>query len=213
MVSPEAMLAFALVSIPLILLPGPSVLFVIGRALSLGRIGALLSVVGNALGSLVAGLAVAFGVGVVVQQSVVLFTVLKVAGGLYIIYLGVQAIRHRNPVADADTRRIVVRSKLRLLREGFVVGVTNPKTIVFLIAVLPQFVDHAAGGVPAQMASLAAVFIAVAVVLDSGWALAAGAARDWFARSPQRLSRLGATGGVLMVGIGTATLFVGNGKD
>ncbi|GAB3133016.1 LysE family translocator [Marisediminicola antarctica] len=213
MVSPEAMLAFALVSIPLILLPGPSVLFVIGRALSLGRIGALLSVVGNALGSLVAGLAVAFGVGVVVQQSVVLFTVLKVAGGLYIIYLGVQAVRHRNPVADADARRIVVHSKLRLLREGFVVGVTNPKTIVFLIAVLPQFVDHGAGGVPTQMASLAAVFIAVAVVLDTGWALAAGAARDWFARSPQRLSRLGATGGVLMVGIGAATLFVGNGKD
>jgi len=82
MASPEAMLAFTLGSILLILIPGPSVLFVIGRALSLDRIGALLSVVDTSLGSLVAGLAVPFGVGLVVQQSVVLFTVLKVAGGL-----------------------------------------------------------------------------------------------------------------------------------
>ncbi|MCY7325969.1 MAG: LysE family translocator, partial [Microbacteriaceae bacterium] len=159
MASPEAMLAFTLVSIPLILVSGPSVLFVIGRtlsligrALSLNRIGALPSVVDTALGSLVAGLAVPFGVGLVVQQSVVLFTVLKFAGGLY---LGVQAIRHRNPAADADARRIVVRSKLRLLREGFAMGVTHPKTILFPIAVLHQFVDRAGGGVPAQMASVA----------------------------------------------------------
>jgi len=125
----------------------------------------------------------------------------------------VPAIRHHNPAVDADTRRIVVRSKLRLLREGFIMGVTHPKTIVFLIAALHQFVDHAVGGVPAQMTSLAAAFIAVAAVLDSGWALAAGAARDWFARSPQWLSRLGATGGVLMVGIGAPALFVATGKE
>ena len=213
MAFPDALLAFALVSVPFILLPGPSVLFVIGRALSLGRVGALLSVVGNALGALVAGLAVALGVGVIVQQSAVLFAALKIIGGAYIFYLGVQAIRHRNDVATEGEPRIVIRSKSRLLGEGFVVGVTNPKTIVFLIAVLPQFVDTAAGSVPGQMVALASVFIAVALVCDSGWALVAGTARDWFARSPRRISRLGAGGGVIMVGLGTATLFVGSIAD
>ena len=206
------LVAFSLVAIPLILVPGPSVLFVIGRSLSLGKVGGLLSVVGNAIGGLVVVVAVAFGIGIVIAQSVVLFTIVKIVGAAYLIYLGVQGIRHRRVGTDAATRAVPM-AWWRTLAEGFVVGVSNPKTIVFFIAVLPQFVDFSAGGIPVQMMILGGLFFAIALVTDSVWALIAGVARDWFARSPRRISTLGATGGVAMIGLGTASLFIGHGKD
>ena len=207
------LVAFALVAIPIILLPGPSVLFVIGRSLSLGRLGGLLSVLGNAAGALVVVVAVAFGVGIVIAESAILFTAIKIVGAAYLIYLGVQAVRHRRDRADAATAAVRPTSKLRLLLQGFLVGVSNPKTIVFFIAVLPQFVDYGAGAIPSQLLLLGFLFVAIALITDSVWALAAGFARDWFARSPRRISTLGATGGVMMIGLGTASLFLGHGKD
>lgn len=209
----ESLVAFTLVAIPIILVPGPSVLFVIGRSLSLGRVGGLISVLGNAAGGFVAAVAVAFGVGVIIAQSVVLFTVVKVAGALYLIYLGVQAIRHRKQGsmdATATTTPTPPRSTVRLLAQGFIVGVTNPKTIVFFIAVLPQFVNYPAGNIPLQMLILGTVFMIMAVISDGAWALLAGVARDWFGRSPRRIEALSATGGVLMIGLGVGSLFVGN---
>lgn len=210
MIPTANLVAFALVAIPLILVPGPSVLFVIGRSLSLGKVGGLLSVVGNAVGALVIAIAVAFGVGIVIAQSVVLFTIVKIAGALYLVWLGIQAIRHRRGAAETATAAVAPRSTVRLLVQGFIVGVSNPKTIVFLIAMLPQFVDYTAGGIPMQMLILGAVFIAIALVSDGAWALLAGSARDWFARSPRRISTLGATGGVVMIGLGVGSLFVGH---
>ena len=204
------LVAFVLVAIPIILVPGPSVLFVIGRSLSLGRIGGLLSVVGNAIGGLVVVVAVAFGVGILIAQSLVVFTIVKIAGAGYLIYLGIQAIRHRRQHADAATATPPTRSKLRILTQGFLVCVSNPKTIVFFIAVLPQFVDYGAGGIPAQLLLLGTLFIVIALLTDSVWALVAGVARDWFARSPRRIEALGATGGVVMIGLGVGSLFVGN---
>ena len=100
----------------------------------------------------------------------------------------------------------------RILLQGFFVGISNPKTIVFFIAVLPQFVDYSAGSIPAQMLVLGAVFQVLAVASDAAWALAAGTARDWFARSPKRISVLGATGGVVMIGLGVGSLFLGHPK-
>lgn len=207
------LVAFALVAIPIILLPGPSVLFIIGRSLSLGRVGGLLSVVGNAIGGLVVVAAVAFGVGIVIAQSVVLFTIVKIAGAAYLIYLGVQAIRHRRAGVDARAGSPTHARPLRLLVQGVIVGVTNPKTIVFFIAVLPQFVDYPSGGIPMQMLVLGTIFVLIALATDSVWALLAGVARDWFARSPRRVSVLGASGGVAMIGLGVGSLFIGHGKD
>lgn len=204
------LLAFVLVAIPIILVPGPSVLFVIGRSLALGRTGGLLSVVGNAAGALVIAVAVAFGVGILIAQSAVLFMIVKIAGALYLIWLGIQAIRHRRDAATTATSAVAPRSTTRLLVEGFIVGVTNPKTIVFFIAMLPQFVNYSAGNIPLQMLLLGAVFVVLALVSDSAWALAAGSARDWFARSPRRISTLGATGGVVMIGLGVGSLFIGH---
>jgi threonine/homoserine/homoserine lactone efflux protein len=202
------LLAFALASALLIVIPGPSVLFVLGRSLALGRRGGLLSVLGNALGMLPAIAAVALGIGALVAQSVVVFTIVKVVGAAYLVFLGVQAIRHRKARAMPDASA-VPRTTFRLLLEGFVVGITNPKTIAFFVAVLPQFVDHGAGAIPLQLAELGLLFFLLALVMDGTWALIAGSARDWFARSPKRVEHLGAAGGVMMIGLGGTLLVTG----
>lgn len=200
---------FALAAFALIIIPGPSVLFVIGRSLSLGRRGGFLSVLGNALGMLPAIALVSLGVGAVVAESVVVFTVIKLVGAAYLVYLGVQAIRHRHDHAENPRSTRTPPSSFRLLREGFIVGATNPKTIVFFVAVLPQFVSYSSGSIPLQMAMLGMIFFAIALASDSVWALAAGTARSWFARNPKRLSRMGAGGGVMMIGLGGTLAFTG----
>ena len=206
------LVAFLLVATPIILIPGPSVLFIIGRSLSLGMLGGVLSSLGNGVGSFVLAVAVALGVGTIVAQSVALFTAVKIAGACYLVYLGIQAIRHRQRSAEAATAVVAPSPPIRLLVEGFIVGVTNPKTIVFFVAVLPQFVDYRAGAIPLQMLVLAVIFVVLAIISDTAWALAAGTARQWFARSPKRLSTMSTSGGVLMIGLGVGSLFAGVGK-
>lgn len=209
MIPAANLIAFGLASIPLILIPGPSVLFTIGRSLSLGRVGGLLTVVGNSIGAFVITVAIAFGLGAILEDSVVVFTVVKVLGAAYIAFLGVQAIRHRHRSIPGTTV-VVQRRSISTLWEGFVVGVTNVKTIIFLVAVLPLFVHRASGNIPGQILLLGAVFVLVALISDSTWALVAGAARNWFGRSPKRMSGLGATGGVMMIGLGASVLFLGH---
>jgi len=207
----EALIAFTLASVVLIAIPGPSVLFVIGRSLALGRSGGLWSVLGNELGALVPIAAVALGVGSVVAQSVVLFTIVKVLGAMYLAYLGIQAIRHRrDAIGDASSEGPHRVSAFVVLRQGFIVGATNPKTIVFFVAALPQFVDFHAGAVPVQMMVLGLVFTIIAFVCDSVWALLAGSARAWFARSPRRLAAVRGTGGGMMIGLGGVLLLADN---
>jgi threonine/homoserine/homoserine lactone efflux protein len=210
MVPAASLGAFVIAAVLLILMPGPSILFVIGRSIAYGRLAGVLSVIGNALGMLPLLTLVALGVGALVAQSVVIFTIIKIVGAGYLVYLGIQAIRHRNEVVEQEAAG--PRSAWRLLGEGFVVGVTNPKTIAFFVAVLPQFVDYSAGGIPWQLAELGVVFVALALVCDSCWALAAGTARAWFATSPKRIGRLRATGGVMMIGLGGVLLLTGT-KD
>lgn len=200
MIPLDHLLAFVVASAVIVVIPGPSVLFVLGRSIAHGRRAGVLSVLGNALGTVPAVLAVAFGVGAVVAASVAAFTVLKLAGAAYLVYLGVQAIRHRHAHTRVDAPKAATTTQL--LRQGFVVGATNPKTIAFFVAVLPQFVAVEAGPAWAQLLVLGVVFQLMAVVSDSTWALAAGTARTWFARSPKRMSTLSGTGGVMMIGLG-----------
>ncbi|MFD4406018.1 LysE family translocator [Nocardia sp. NPDC058499] len=204
------LLTFGLASLVLIVIPGPSVLFVIGRSLSLGRRGGLLSVLGNEVGGLVPICLVAGGVGSIVAESIALFTIVKIFGALYLAYLGIQAIRHRRDGIETAVSAGTAISPWRVFGEGFLVGATNPKTIVFFVAVLPQFVDFHAGNVPLQMVVLGAVFTAVAFTCDSVWAVLAGAARGWLTGSPRRLSMAGASGGALMIGLGGTLLFADN---
>jgi threonine/homoserine/homoserine lactone efflux protein len=211
MMSMSQVLAFAALTVIMILIPGPSVLFTIGRALSVGRQAALLTVAGNACGCYVQVVAVALGVGAVVERSAAVFTVVKLAGGAYLVYLGVQAIRHRREVTEALARTPTYAAG-RSLRDGFVVGLLNPKTIVFFVVALPQFTDPAAGNVPVQMLLLGTLFPLTALLLDSAWAIAAATARTWFARSPRRLELVGGTGGLMMIGLGASIAVTGR-KD
>jgi threonine/homoserine/homoserine lactone efflux protein len=196
------LLAFSLAAFALIVVPGPSVLFTVGRALALGRMAGVATVAGNTLGVYVQVMAVAFGIGALVERSVIVFTIIKLGGAAYLIFLGVQAIRHRRRLAEALATRMENKSVARVMADGFVVGIGNPKAIVFFAAVLPQFVDRQAGHVPQQLLLLGAVFAGIALLSDSAWALAAGTARAWLGRSPRRLELIGGTGGLVMIGIG-----------
>ncbi|MFI1374179.1 LysE family translocator [Streptomyces longwoodensis] len=209
MPSTDRLLAFAAMSFLLIVVPGPSVLFVVGRALAQGRRAALTTVVGNTLGAYVLVVAVALGVGSLVERSVLLFTGLKLAGAAYLVYLGVRAWRRRGSLRAAFAAEGAGRGRLRTLWEGFAVGVANPKTIVFFAAVLPQFVDREQGHVVAQMLLLGLVFNAIALASDSVWGLTAATARTWFARSPRRLSLIGGAGGLTMIGLGIGVAATG----
>ena len=214
MVPASHVLAFVAVVTVLIAIPGPSVLFTISRALTVGRRAALLTVVGNEAGLCVQLVAVAFGVGAVVQRSAQVITVIKLAGAAYLVFLGVQAIRHRRSMAEALAARVTPVRPLRAIRDGFVVGVANPKTIVFFVAGLPEFTTTAPGHlpVPAQMLILGALFPVIALVLDSAWAAIAGTARQWLVGSPRRLALIGGTGGLVMIGLGVSLAATGR-KD
>ena len=206
MPSSSQWVAFLIASILFIQVPGPSLLFTIGRALTVGRREALLSVVGNAIGLLAQVGLVAVGLGAVVAASATAYTAIKVLGAGYVIWLGIQAIRHRSDARRAMADGAPVR-RGHPVRIGFTVGATNPKTIVFFVAFLPQFTDPT-GPVALQTVALGLVFGLLAVASDSIWALAAGAARTWFARRPSRLDTLSATGGTMMIGLGATMLSV-----
>ncbi|MFE6742453.1 LysE family translocator [Streptomyces tubercidicus] len=211
MVSTESILAFAAMSLLVIVIPGPSVLFVIGRALAHGRRTALATVLGNLIGSYVLVTAVAWGLGALVETSAAVFMGVKLAGAAYLVYLGVQAFRHRKEMRAADMEAPAGgrRSDLRTVLDGIFVGVTNPKGLVFFAAVLPQFVDHAAGHVPSQMMVLGLVPVGIGLITDTLWGLGASAARSWFARSDRRLSMVGGAGGFAMIGLGVTVAATG----
>jgi threonine/homoserine/homoserine lactone efflux protein len=206
------LLAFGLISFLVIVVPGPSVLFTVGRALTVGRRQALLTVAGNAMGAYVQILAVALGAGALIYASSLAFSIIKFVGVAYLIYLGVQAIRHRHALGEVLAGGASALRPSRVLADGFIVGMTNPKTIVFFVAALPQVVDPAAGQVTTQMLVLGVVFLTIAVISDSVWALVAGLARDWFAQSPGRIAAVGGVGGLAMVGLGVSLAVTGR-KD
>jgi threonine/homoserine/homoserine lactone efflux protein len=214
MVSGAHFAAFAALTFLMVVVPGPSVLFTISRALTVGRRDALLTVAGNAAGVYTQVVAVAFGLGAIVRSSVAVFTVIKLAGALYLIYLGIQAVRHRRKLAEAFNAevRATPGRTLKVLRDGYVVGFANPKSIVFLAAILPQFVDAGRGAIPVQVLVLGIALPVVALLSDSVWALAASGARSWFASSPRRLELIGGTGGLVMIGLGTTLAITGR-KD
>jgi threonine/homoserine/homoserine lactone efflux protein len=178
--------AFLAVVVVLIAVPGPSVVFVVGRGVALGRRAALTTAVGNNGGVLIQAVLVAFGLGAVVTRSIVVFSVLKFAGALYLVHLGIQAWRHRGELAVTDAQQRPPANVRRVVRQGFVVGVSNPKGFLIFSAVLPQFVNRSAGHVTLQLLFLGIVCAAVALVSDSAWGLLAGTARSRLAETGSR---------------------------
>ena len=207
MIIPSRLAEYIVAAMIIILAPGPSVLFVIARAIAWGRKVAVLTVVGNVSGSFVLSVFVALGLGPVLQRSDLAYTAVQWGGGLYLIYLGIDAIRKRKVhAADMTNQGDAAPKAMRSIRDGFWVGALNPKAIVFYAAVLPQFIDRDKGNITAQLILLGAIFSILAFISDGSWGLLAGTARAWLANDPNRLEKLRATGGAIMVLLGISVL-------
>jgi threonine/homoserine/homoserine lactone efflux protein len=211
MVSLRQLVAFLPAAVVLLLFPGPTVLFVISRGVVYGRRVALTTVVGNELGICCHVAAVALGIGIIIQRSLIVFTIMKLVGAGYLVLLGLRAVRDRRALGRALSGEPPTTPG-RALRDGFLVGVSNPKSTLFLLAVLPQFVRPSSGHVPLQLLTLGLLFVLVAFTTDSAYGIAAGGVREWLDRSPRRASLLGGASGLAMVGLGIRLAFTGR-KD
>ena len=209
----DHLLGFLLTVYILILIPGPSVLFVVSRGVALGRRSALATAVGNELGLALQLMLVAVGVGSILARSDAVYTTVKLIGAAYLIVLGVRSIRDRRDLAAAlDSTAVTPRSLARTLREGFFVGATNPKGVLIFTAVLPQFIDRSRGHATLQLISLGLICVLVAMLSDAAWALASGTARQWLSSSPRRLERLSVGGGLTLIALGAGLALTGR-KD
>jgi threonine/homoserine/homoserine lactone efflux protein len=195
---------FLLTVYVLILIPGPSVLFVVSRGVSLGRRAALATVAGNASGFALQLVLVSIGVGSIVARSDAVFTTLKLLGAADLVFLGVRNIRDRKALAALFAPAVPTQPKplRRIVREGFFVGATNPKGVIIFTAVLPQFIDRSQGHVTIQLAALGTICIAIALLSDGAWAVASGSARHWLGRSPRRLEAMTGAGGAMLIALG-----------
>jgi threonine/homoserine/homoserine lactone efflux protein len=197
-------------ALALLAMPGPAVLYIVTRSVAQGRLVGLVSVLGICTGTLVHVAAAAVGLSALLVSSARAFNVVRVAGAVYLIALGVQVLAGRN----ALSRKVVLRAGdlRRVYVQGVIVNLFNPHTALFFFAFLPQFVDPARGHVPLQMTTLGLVFVGLSMVTDAIWAIAAGTAGGWINRNPRfaRGQRY-VTGGAL-IGLGAATAFSGSGK-
>jgi threonine/homoserine/homoserine lactone efflux protein len=199
--------AFIVASMVIIIVPGPSVLFTLARGVAWGRAVAVLTVLGNSLGALSLSVIVAVGLGPLLARSRVLSIVLQVLGGIYLIWLGTEAFRHRHADAATMTTREPQRpSTVQIVRQGYVVGVLNPKSLVFFVAVFPHFVNRAKGDVTLQLLLLGVLFSFMAFCSDATWGVIAGTARVWLSSSPNRLVTLRTVGACVMMTLGAVIL-------
>jgi threonine/homoserine/homoserine lactone efflux protein len=204
------LLAFLVTVYVLIVIPGPSVVFTVSRGVALGRRAALATVVGNTLGLMLQLVVVVIGLGSILADSQTVFVVMKLLGGGYLIFLGVRSIRNRRDLAVFLQPAAMARAPVgKTVREGLVVGATNPKGLIIFTAVLPTFIDHAQGHATLQLATLGLICGLVAAVSDSTWAMASGTARSWLGRSPRRLEWLSVGGGAAMIALGAGLALTG----
>ena len=203
MVIPSRLLEYIIAAMIIILAPGPSVLFVIARAIAWGRKVAVFTVAGNVTGAFFLSSLVAFGLGPILSRSDLAYSAVQWGGGGYLFYLGINAIRARKiAAADMKSQGSVVPTFWRSARDGFWVGALNPKGLVFYAAVLPQFVDIESGNVTGQLLFLGALFSILAFISDGSWGLLAGTARAWLASDEKRLELLRVIGGCVMIILG-----------
>jgi threonine/homoserine/homoserine lactone efflux protein len=203
MISGGQLATFLVASMAIIIVPGPSVLFTLARGVAWGRSVAVLTVLGNSIGTLVLSVVVAIGLGPLLAHSRVFSVTLQIAGGLYLLWLGYDALRHRHEHAAAMAKRESQRPKrVTVVRQGFVVGILNPKSLVFFAAVFPHFVEPSKGNVTWQLLIFGAIFSVMAFCSDSTWGVIAGTAREWLSDSPTRLVVLRTIGACVMMTLG-----------
>ena len=201
MPSSSTLASFLVLALVVIVVPGPSVVFVIGRAMILGTRGAIQSVLGNAVGVGVQIVAVSLGVGVLIASSPVFFGLVKIVGSLFLVYLGIEGIRHRKDLRLELNSASVVSTRKTLV-DSSIVGITNAKTLVFFIASFPLFVEEGGFAPPIQMLILGGIFFVIGIASDMVWAVVAGVARARLVASPRGLEWVRFGGGVALTLLG-----------
>jgi threonine/homoserine/homoserine lactone efflux protein len=191
---------FSLAALALIVVPGPAVLYIVAQSLDRGRLAGVVSALGVATGGLVHVLAAGIGLSALLVSSATAFTVVKLAGAAYLIGVGLLTLLRRPQEPGSGPPR--ERRLRRIYGQGVVVNVLNPKTALFFLAFLPQFVDRDAGSVAAQLVVLGLLFVVLAVASDSIWALAAGTASGWLRGSPGFVAVRRYVSGTVFVGLG-----------
>jgi threonine/homoserine/homoserine lactone efflux protein len=199
---------FAGAAVALLVVPGPAVVYIVAQGIEQGRVAGLVSMLGIQVGALVHVAAAALGISALLVQSALAFSVVKYAGAAYLVYLGVRRILAGERLVPGGPR--APKPLGRLFRQGIVVNVLNPKAALFFFAFLPQFVDPDAGSVGLQMAVLGLLFVAIAVVSDGMYALAAGTASGWLRSNPGFLRAERWISGSVLVGLGVTTALTGS---
>jgi threonine/homoserine/homoserine lactone efflux protein len=199
-INSQLLLTFMITAAVIVVVPGPSVMFIVSRALTGGRPAALAAAAGNTLGATFQGLVAALGLGTLIAESEMLYSVLKFGGALYLVSMGATTLRNREsaPAADGSSP---TNGPRRSARQGFLVGLTNPKTIVFFAAALPQFVDRTRGHVVLQRILLT-VYSFLSLASDTSWGFAGGSLRTMSANSPRLIQRFIGAGGICIIALG-----------
>jgi threonine/homoserine/homoserine lactone efflux protein len=205
---PHTLALFAAAAFLLAVVPGPAVIYIVTQSVDGGRLAGIVSALGIASGALVHVAFAAVGLSALLLRSAVAFEVVKYAGAVYLIVLGVRRLLTKDVEADPDV--VHERSHWRLYRQGVVVNVLNPKTALFFFAFLPQFVNPDAGRVGVQIALLGLVFIAVAFTSDMTYALVAGTAGRWLKESRGYVRAQRWVSGTVFIGLGVATALSGS---
>jgi threonine/homoserine/homoserine lactone efflux protein len=202
---------FVAAALTLLLIPGPAVLYIVARSIDRGRSAGLVSTLGIATGSLVHVAAAALGLSSLLVSSATAFEVVKYAGALYLVYLGLRTLLSGGGTHADDAGS--QRSLRSMYAQGVVVNVLNPKTALFFFAFLPQFVDVKAGAVGFQIALLGLVFVTLGIFSDGLWAVVAGTASGWLRGSARFLRVQRYASGTALVGLGVATAVAGGRKS
>jgi threonine/homoserine/homoserine lactone efflux protein len=202
MIEPSSLALFAVASFLLAVVPGPAVLYIVAQSVDQGRLAGFVSALGIATGGLVHVTAATIGLSSLLASSATAFTVVKYAGAIYLVVLGVRRLMTSEEPEDEIAR--IPRSRRKLFVNGVVVNVLNPKTALFFLAFLPQFVDPAAGSVTLEIMALGMVFVLIALASDCTWALLAGTIGGWLKRSRWYLGVKRWVTGLVFVGLGAS---------
>lgn len=209
--SSQNLLLFAGAALVLLLIPGPAVLYVVARSITQGRKAGIVSVCGIHTATLIHILAAALGLSVLVLSSALAFNIVKYAGAAYLVWLGFRKLFGPAEAINADGE-LVSYSYARLFRDGFVVNLLNPKTALFFLAFLPQFVEPERGHLATQIVFLGLLFAALGFVTDGCYALVAGTAGKWLRQSRRYLEVERYVSGTLFIGLGLTAAFAGSQK-
>jgi threonine/homoserine/homoserine lactone efflux protein len=203
------LLLFISAALVLLFIPGPAVLYILARSVEQGRRAGLASASGIATGTLAHVLAATLGLSALLLSSAIAYSVVKYAGAVYLLYLGIKKFRERPAVRD-EVKQVPALPLRRIYAQGILVQVLNPKTAIFFFAFLPQFVNPARGHVSLQFFVLGMIFILLGLSSDSVWALTAGSAAGWLRQNQAFIRNERYISGTVYLGLGMATAVSGS---